>query len=290
MAAQIIDGKLIAGQVKESVAGETAALREKGLVPGLAVVLVGEDPASSLYVSNKEKTAKELGMHSVQYHLPAATGQDELESLVDQLNADPAIHGILVQAPLPKGLHSDRIFQRILPAKDVDGFHPQSVGQLWLGHDALVACTPAGVMEMLDRMGIDPAGKHAVVVGRSNIVGKPMAALLLKRHATVTICHSKTPDLKETCRRADILVAAIGRLQMLTGEYVKPGAVVIDVGINPVPGTKSKVRGDVDFDSAAEVASFITPVPGGVGPMTIAMLMSNTLKAATAIWQAEGRL
>ncbi len=284
MTAQIIDGKLIAQQVKDSVAAETVRLKEKGLVPGLAVVLVGEDPASQLYVSSKEKTAHELGMHSVQHRLPATTSQAELEALVDQLNADPAIHGILVQAPLPKGLDSEAIFRRILPAKDVDGFHPENVGRLWAGQEALVACTPAGVMEILDRMGIDPAGKHAVVVGRSNIVGKPMAALLLKRHATVTICHSKTPDLLETCRRADILVAAIGKLQMLNGEYVKPGAVVIDVGINPVPGFKSKVRGDVDFDSAAQVASMITPVPGGVGPMTIAMLMSNTLKAAKAIW------
>lgn len=288
MTAQVIDGKLIAQQVKDEVAAETLALREKGLVPGLVVVLVGEDPASQVYTTNKEKTAKELGMHSVLHRLPATTSQADLERLIDELNLDPAIHGILVQSPLPKGLDSEAIFRRINPDKDVDGFHPESVGRLWIGQEALVACTPAGVMEMLKKTGVDPAGKHAVIVGRSNIVGKPMAALLLQKHATVTICHSKTPDLKETCRRADILVAAIGRLQMLNADYVKPGAVVIDVGINPVPGTKSRIRGDVDYESAAQVAGLITPVPGGVGPMTIAMLMSNTVKAAKMQWKAQG--
>ncbi|HYG59427.1 MAG TPA: bifunctional methylenetetrahydrofolate dehydrogenase/methenyltetrahydrofolate cyclohydrolase FolD [Symbiobacteriaceae bacterium] len=281
MAAQIIDGKAIAQQVKDEVAAEVAQLKEKGLVPGLAVILVGEDPASQVYVSNKEKTAKELGMYSILHRLPATTSQQELEQLVDSLNADPAIHGILVQSPLPKGLNEDAIFRRVDPAKDVDGFHPVNVGRLWLGEDALVPCTPAGCMVMLEKMGVELKGKNAVVVGRSNIVGKPMAALLLAKHATVTICHSRTANLKEVCRQADVLVAAVGRLQMLNGEYVKPGAVVIDVGINPVPGTR-KIRGDVDFDSAAEVAGMITPVPGGVGPMTIAMLMSNTVKAAKA--------
>jgi len=280
MAAQVIDGKLIAQQVRDEVAQEVQSLKAKGITPGLAVVLVGEDPASQVYTSNKEKTAKELGMHSVLHRLPATTTQAELEALVDALNADPQIHGILVQSPLPKGLNMDAIVRRIKPAKDVDGFHPENVGKLWIGEDPLVACTPYGVMVMLEKMGIDPAGKHAVIVGRSNIVGKPMAALLLKKHATVTICHSKTPDLKETCRKADILVAAIGKLEMLNGEYVKPGAVVIDVGINPVPGFKTRIRGDVHYESAAEVASAITPVPGGVGPMTIAMLMFNTVKAA----------
>lgn len=287
MTAQIIDGKAIAQLVRAEVAAEAARLREQGKVPGLAVVIVGDDPASKLYVSSKEKTAKELGMHSVQIQLPATASQAELEAVVDRLNTDSSIHGILVQAPLPKGLDSEAIFRRISPAKDVDGFHPENVGRLWIGQDGLVACTPAGVMVLLQKMGVDPAGRHAVVVGRSNIVGKPMAALLLKQNATVTICHSRTPDLKETCRNADILVAAIGKLQMLSGDYVKPGAVVIDVGMNPVPGTKSKVRGDVDFDSAAEVAGMITPVPGGVGPMTIAMLMSNTLKAAKVQWAAD---
>lgn len=280
MAAQVIDGKAIAAQVREEVAREVAALKAEGVTPGLAVVLVGDDPASQVYTANKERTARELGMHSVLHRLPVTTTQEELERLVDELNADPAIHGILVQSPLPKGLNMDAIVQRIRPDKDVDGFHPVNVGKLWIGEDALIACTPAGVMEMLDRVGVDPAGKHAVVVGRSNIVGKPMAALLLRRHATVTICHSKTPDLKETCRRADILVAAVGRLQMLNAEYIKPGAVVIDVGINKVPGYKNRIRGDVDFESASQVAGMITPVPGGVGPMTIAMLMVNTVKAA----------
>lgn len=283
MTAQNIDGKAIAQMVKDEVAAEVAALRDRGVTPGIAVVLVGEDPASVVYTSNKERTAKELGMHSILHRLPATTSQAELESLVDQLNADPQIHGILVQDPLPKGLDGDAIVLRIKPEKDVDGFHPVNVGRLWQGEDALYPCTPYGVMVMLDKMGVNPSGKHAVIVGRSNIVGKPMAALLLKAHATVTVCHSRTPDLKETCRRADILVAAVGRLQMLTAEYVKPGAVVIDVGINPVPGTKSKIRGDVDYESAAEVAGMITPVPGGVGPMTIAMLMANTVKAAKAL-------
>lgn len=287
MAAQVIDGKLIAQQVREEVAAGVATLKEQGITPGLVVVIVGEDPASQVYVNNKEKTAKELGMHSVQHRLPATTTQAELEALIDQLNADPTIHGILVQSPLPKQIDADAIFRRILPAKDVDGFHPENVGRLWLGHDALVACTPAGVMVMLEKMGVVIAGKHAVVVGRSNIVGKPMAALLLAKHATVTICHSRTPNLTEVCQSADILVAAVGKLNMLNAEHVKPGAIVIDVGINPVPGTKSKIRGDVDYESAAEVAGMITPVPGGVGPMTIAMLMANTLKACRAITGAR---
>lgn len=283
MTAQVIDGKAIAQMVKDEVAADVAALRERGLTPGIAVVLVGEDPASMVYTSNKERTAKELGMHSVLHRLPATTTQAELESLVDQLNANPKIHGILVQDPLPKGLDSDSIVRRIRPQKDVDGFHPENVGRLWQGEEALYPCTPHGVMVMLEKIGVSPAGKHAVIIGRSNIVGKPMAALLLKAHATVTICHSRTPDLKETCRSADILVTAVGRLQMVNADYVKPGAVVIDVGINPVPGTKSKIRGDVDFESAAGVAGSITPVPGGVGPMTIAMLMANTVKAAKAL-------
>lgn len=282
----MIDGKLIAQQVKEELKAETARLAAQGKVAGLAVVLVGDDPASALYVTSKEKTARELGMHSEQHRLPVSTTQAELAALVDQLNADERIHGILVQSPLPAGLDQDAIFRRILPAKDVDGFHPENVGRLWQGHDTLVACTPAGVMVLLAHMGVDPAGKHAVVVGRSNIVGKPMAALLLQRNATVTICHSKTPDLQAVCRTADILIAAVGKLELLTGEYIKPGAVVIDVGINPVPGFKSKIRGDVQFESAAQVAGMITPVPGGVGPMTIAMLMANTLKAAKAIWRS----
>ncbi|HWI66000.1 MAG TPA: bifunctional methylenetetrahydrofolate dehydrogenase/methenyltetrahydrofolate cyclohydrolase FolD [Symbiobacteriaceae bacterium] len=280
MAAQIIDGKAIAQLVKEEVAAEVAKLKEQGITPGLVVIQVGEDPASTVYVTNKERTAKELGMYSVMHRLPAETTQAELEALIDQLNADPAVHGILIQSPLPKGLNEESAFRRVLPYKDVDGFHPENVGKLWLGDEALVPCTPAGCMVMLEKLGVELKGKKAVVVGRSNIVGKPMAALLLAKHATVTICHSRTADLPAVCREADVLVAAVGRLQMIKGDWVKPGAVVIDVGINPVPGTKNKIRGDVDFDSAAEVAGAITPVPGGVGPMTIAMLMSNTVKAA----------
>lgn len=280
MSAAVIDGKQVAAQVLEEVGREVEQLKAAGVTPGLAVVLVGDDPASQVYTSNKERTARELGMHSVLYRLPATSTQDEVADLVRTLNRDPAIHGILVQSPLPKGLDMDAVVRLIDPLKDVDGFHPENVGRLWTGQDGLVPCTPAGVMRLLEAYGVDPKGKHAVVVGRSNIVGKPMAALLLARHATVTICHSRTPDLAETCRRADILVAAVGKLQMITGEYVKPGAVVIDVGINPVPGFKKRIRGDVDFDSAAEVAGLITPVPGGVGPMTIAMLMANAVKAA----------
>lgn len=283
MTAQIIDGKAIAQQVQDEVAAEVVRLKERGLTPGLAVILVGENPASVSYVTNKERTAAQLGMHSVLYRLPETTSQAELEALVDQLNADPAIHGILVQSPLPKGLDEERVFRRVNVAKDVDGFHPENVGKLWLGDDALVPCTPAGCMVLLEKMGVDLKGKHAVVVGRSSIVGKPMAALLLAKHATVTICHSRTANLADVCRSADVLVAAVGKLQMIPGDWVKPGAVVIDVGINPVPGYKTRIRGDVDFDSAAEVAGMITPVPGGVGPMTIAMLMANTVKAAKAI-------
>jgi methylenetetrahydrofolate dehydrogenase (NADP+)/methenyltetrahydrofolate cyclohydrolase len=289
MAPVIIDGKSVAAQVRQEVAFVVDELKGQGLTPGLAVVLVGEDPASQVYTANKERTAKELGMHSVMHRLPAATSQPALEALIDQLNSDSTIHGILVQSPLPKGLDMEAIVRRVDPAKDVDGFHPINVGRLWIGEETLVACTPLGVMVMLEKMGIDPAGKHAVVVGRSNIVGKPMAALLLAKHATVTICHSRTPDLRAVCREADILVAAVGRLQMIDETYIKPGAVVIDVGINPVPGTKSKIRGDVDLEKAQQVAGMITPVPGGVGPMTIAMLMANTLKAAKAQWRAMGR-
>lgn len=288
MAAQIIDGKAMAQRVKAEVSAETTRLRERGLVPGLAVIRVGDDPASETYVNNKERTARELGMYAVQYHLPAATTQRELEALVAELNEEGRIHGILVQSPLPAGLDLDRVICRILPAKDVDGFHPENVGRLWSGQEGLFPCTPVGLMRMLDEMGVDPAGKHAVVVGRSNIVGRPTAGLLLRRNATVTLCHSKTVDLPAICRQADILVTAVGQLKMVQGDWIKPGAVVLDVGINHVPGTKSRVRGDVDFDAAVAVAGMITPVPGGVGPMTIAMLMANTLKAAKGIWRGVG--
>lgn len=278
--AVLIDGKSIAESVRADLGARIARLIEQGVRPGLAVILVGEDPASVLYVTQKEKVAAELGMHATLHRLPATTTQGELEELVDQLNADPAIHGILIQSPLPAGLQIKPLFQRVSPAKDVDGLNHINVGRLWSGDDGLFPCTPLGVIELLDRMGVEIAGKRAVVVGRSDLVGKPVAGLLLQRDATVTLCHSKTANLKELCLTAEILVTAIGKLHLLDGSYVRPGAVVIDVGINPVPGYKTRVRGDIEFESAAQVASMITPVPGGVGPMTIAMLMVNVVKAA----------
>lgn len=278
--AVIIDGKRIAESVRADLGARIARLAERGVRPGLAVILVGDDPASVLYVTQKERVAAELGMHAVLHRLPATTKQTELEALIDQLNADPAIHGILLQSPLPAPLQIKPLFQRVSPAKDVDGLHHVNVGRLWSGDEGLFPCTPLGVIELLDRMGVEIAGKRAVVVGRSDLVGKPIAGLLLQRDATVTLCHSKTQNLKELCLTAEILVTAVGRLHLLDGSYVRPGAVVIDVGINPVPGYKTRVRGDIEFDSAAEVASLITPVPGGVGPMTIAMLMVNVVVAA----------
>ncbi|MGB4187675.1 MAG: bifunctional methylenetetrahydrofolate dehydrogenase/methenyltetrahydrofolate cyclohydrolase FolD, partial [Limnochordia bacterium] len=245
--------------------------------PGLAVVLVGDNPASQLYVKMKQKACLEVGIHSEEHRLPASISQGRLLGLIDQLNSDPRIHGILVQLPLPDGLDEEEVIMRIRPEKDVDGFHPINVGRLAIGADTYVPCTPAGVMKMLDWINYDPAGKKAVVVGRSNIVGKPVAQLLLKRNATVTICHSHTKDLMDECRQADILVAAVGRPQMIKADWVKPGAAVIDVGINKIG---KKTVGDVDFDNVKEVAGWITPVPGGVGPMTIAMLLANTVRAA----------
>jgi methylenetetrahydrofolate dehydrogenase (NADP+)/methenyltetrahydrofolate cyclohydrolase len=273
----IIDGKKVAAQVKERAAERVAALKSRGVEPGLAVILVGDDPASRSYVDMKERDCAQVGIRSIDVRLPMDTPQAELESLVDRFNADPAVHGILVQLPLPNGLDAEAVIARIAPEKDVDGFHPVSIGRLVRGLPALHACTPAGVMELLRAYGIDPRGKRAVVVGRSVIVGKPMALLLLQADATVTVCHSKTADLRAVCREADILVAAIGRAKMIDASYVKPGAVVIDVGINRV---ESGLVGDVDFDSVAPIASAITPVPGGVGPMTRAMLMANTVAAA----------
>lgn len=278
--AVIIDGKAIAESVRADLGARIARLLERGVRPGLAVILVGEDPASVLYVTQKAKVAEELGLHAILHRLPASTTQSELERLVDQLNADPQVHGILIQSPLPAGLRIKELFQRVLPTKDVDGLHHVNVGRLWSGDEGLFPCTPLGVIELLDRMGVEIAGKRAVVVGRSDLVGKPVAGLLLQRNATVTLCHSKTPNLQELCQTAEILVTAVGRLHLLDGSYIRPGAVVIDVGINPVPGYKTRVRGDIEFDSAAEVASMITPVPGGVGPMTIAMLMVNVVTAA----------
>jgi methylenetetrahydrofolate dehydrogenase (NADP+)/methenyltetrahydrofolate cyclohydrolase len=279
VSAQLIDGKVVAKAVKEEVRSRVEALKARGIRPGLATVLVGDDPASHVYVRNKQRTCEELGMHSVGHNLPATTSQADMLALIDRLNRDPAIHGILVQLPLPKPLRSEPILYAVSPDKDVDGLHPVNIGKLMMGEPRFVPCTPAGIMAMLDYYKLPIEGKTAVVVGRSNLVGKPAAMLLLHRHATVTICHSKTPDLAAVCRRADILVAAMGKARFIRGEMVKEGAVVIDVGINRQPD--GKLVGDVDFEAAAARASWITPVPGGVGPMTIAMLMQNTMLAAS---------
>lgn len=283
---KIIDGKEISRQIKEEVGREVERLKQDGCTPGLAVILVGNDPASASYVGSKERTVKALGMHSEVIRMAEETSESELLGEIDRLNGDPAIHGILVQLPLPKQIDEQRIISAISPDKDVDGFHPINAGKLMAGLDAFVPCTPLGIMVMLERSGVSIKGKHAVVVGRSNIVGKPMSMLLLQQDATVTICHSKTADLPSVTKQADILVAAVGREGMINKEHVKDGAVVIDVGINR--GEDGKLRGDVDFDAVLPVASKITPVPGGVGPMTIAMLMSNTLESARRAFK-EGR-
>ncbi len=278
MSATMISGKEISAKLRLSVKAQADALRAKGVVPGLAVILAGDDPASAIYVRNKEKACEECGFYSEKYVLPAETSQDELLSLIAKLNADPRIHGILCQLPLPAHISEQAVILAIDPAKDVDAFHPVNVGRIMTGDYDFVPCTPAGVMAMLDECGIDPKGKHCVVVGRSNIVGKPMSMLLLHRHGTVTICHSRTKDLADVCRSADILVAAVGKAGFITADMVKEGAVVIDVGINRTP--EGKVVGDVCTAEVAEKASYLTPVPGGVGVMTITMLMQNTLKAA----------
>jgi len=283
MTAKIIDGKAFAARVRGEVAAHVARLKaEHGLVPGLAVVLVGEDPASQVYVGAKGKSTVEVGMASFEHKLAADTSEAGLLALIGRLNADPAVHGILVQLPLPSHLNSDLVINAIDPAKDVDGFHISNVGLLGTGQKSMVPCTPLGCLMMLRDHHGSLAGMEAVVVGRSNIVGKPMAQLLLGDSCTVTIAHSKTRDLAATCRRADILVAAVGRPEMIPGDWVRPGATVIDVGINRIttPEGKAKLVGDVHFDSAAKVAGAITPVPGGVGPMTIACLLANTLTAA----------
>jgi methylenetetrahydrofolate dehydrogenase (NADP+) / methenyltetrahydrofolate cyclohydrolase len=286
MGATIIDGKAFAARLRERVAGHVARMREEhGLTPGLAVVLVGEDPASQVYVRNKGRQTQEAGMASFEHRLPATTNQAELLALVERLNADPKVHGILVQLPLPPQISADLVINAISPAKDVDGFHISNVGLLATGQKAMVPCTPLGCLMLLrDHLG-SLQGAEAVVVGRSNIVGKPMAQLLLGDSCTVTIAHSRTRDLPAVCRRAEILVAAVGRPGMIGGDWLKPGATVIDVGINRVPAPEkgdgaSRLVGDVDFDSAAAVAGAITPVPGGVGPMTIACLLANTVTAA----------
>ena len=276
--AKLINGKEVSLAVQERIRKETEALKEKGITPGLAVVIVGDDPASRTYVNNKKKACERVGFHSEEYALPATTTQEELLALVKELNQRPEINGILVQSPLPKGLDEKMIVENIDPNKDVDAFHAVNVGKIMIGDFSFLPCTPAGVIELLDYEGIDIAGKECVVLGRSNIVGKPMAMLLLHRNGTVTICHSRTKNLQEVCSRADILVAAVGKPGFVTGDTVREGAVVIDVGINR--NAEGKLCGDVDFDSVAPKAAYLTPVPGGVGPMTIAMLMQNTLTAA----------
>ncbi len=274
---KIIDGKIISASVKERVKAEVSALKEKGITVGLAVIIVGEDPASKVYVSNKKKACENLGIISEEYALPESTTNEELLALIEELNSKPSINGILCQLPLPSHLDEKLIINSIDPEKDVDAFHPFNVGRIMIGDFDFLPCTPAGVMEMLKYENIDVEGKNCVVIGRSNIVGKPMNMLLLHQNGTVTVCHSKTKNLKEVCKNADILVAAVGRPKFVTEDMVKKGAVVIDVGINRVDG---KLCGDVDFENVKNKASAITPVPGGVGPMTIAMLMQNTLTAA----------
>ena len=277
MAATMIDGRAVAKAFKEEIAEKTAQMIAGGIQPHLAVVLVGENPASQVYVRNKENGCIKAGIRSTVIRLDEGCTQEELEKTVTSLNEDASVHGILVQLPLPRHLDEARVLRLIDPDKDVDGFHAMNSGRLMNGQPGFVPCTPLGVMKLLESYGIDPAGKHAVVIGRSNIVGKPMAMLLLQANATVTVCHSRTQNLKEITKQADILVAAVGRANFVTADMVKPGAVVIDVGINRVDG---KIVGDVDYDAVSEVAGYITPVPGGVGQMTIAMLLSNTLDAA----------
>ena len=278
MSAQLLDGKLMSDELRVRIAERVAALKKKGVHPGLAVILVGEDPASQIYVRNKEKGCEQVGMKSVTIRLPEATTQAELEGNIRALNADASIHGILVQLPLPRHLDEAAALAVIVPEKDVDGFHIQNAGKLLNGLNGVIACTPKGALEMIRRTGVDLNGKEAVVVGRSNIVGKPMAMLLLQQNCTVTMCHSRTADLASHTRRADVLVAAVGKAKFITADMVKPGAIVIDVGINR--NAEGKVVGDVDFDAVKEVAGWITPVPGGVGRMTITMLLENTVEAA----------
>jgi methylenetetrahydrofolate dehydrogenase (NADP+)/methenyltetrahydrofolate cyclohydrolase len=278
MCAQIIEGKKISDLIREEMITETAALKEKGIIPGLAVVLVGEDPASKVYVGSKEKACQQLGFYSEVHRLAADTSEEDLLAVIERLNNQSTINGILVQLPLPKHINEKAVIDAIAVDKDVDGFHPESVGNLVIGDDSLLPCTPAGVIELIKRSGVDIPGKHAVVIGRSNIVGKPVAMLLLRENATVTICHSRTANMEEIAKQADILVVAIGKAKAIDSKFVKPGAIVIDVGINRLEN--GKLAGDVDFDDCLETAGFITPVPGGVGPMTITLLMKNTITAA----------
>lgn len=276
---QIIDGKAISTAIKEELKVKVAEMKQNGQNACLAVIQVGNDPASSVYVNNKKKACEFIGIESRAFELPESTTQEELLSIIKQLNEDENVNGILVQLPLPKHIDEDLVIKTISPAKDVDGFHPQSVGALCIGQEGYVSCTPAGIIQLLKRSNIEIAGKECVIIGRSNIVGKPMSLLMLRENATVTITHSKTKDLKEVCKRADILIVAIGRPKMITADYVKEGAVVIDVGIHR--NENNKLCGDVDFESVAPHCQAITPVPGGVGPMTIAMLMNNCVESAS---------
>lgn len=276
--AEIINGKEIAAQIKEELKQKAADYKKRGIEVTLAVIQVGNDPASGVYVNNKKKACEYIGIRSLAYELAEETTEEELLALIASLNAKQEVNGILVQLPLPKHIDEDKVIQAIDPGKDVDGFHPQSVGALCIGQPGFVSCTPAGIIELLKRSGVEIAGKECVVIGRSNIVGKPMALLMLREHATVTIAHSRTKNLPEVCRRADILIVAVGKPKMITREYVKEGAVVIDVGIHR--NENNKLCGDVDYDDVASVCSKITPVPGGVGPMTIAMLMHNCMTSA----------
>ena len=276
--AKLLMGKEVAKRIKNELREEVTALKAKGINPGLAVIIVGDDPASRIYVNNKKKACEECGIYSEEYALPGQTSEADLLELIGVLNKSDKISGILVQLPLPKGIDEKKVIDAIDPKKDVDAFHPINVGKIMVGDFDFVPCTPAGVMELIKESGIDPCGKECVVVGRSNIVGKPMAMLLLHKNGTVSICHSKTTNLCEKTKKADILVVAVGKANFITGDMIKPGAVVIDVGMNRLEN--KKLAGDVDFESAEKVAGAITPVPGGVGPMTIAMLMKNTVKAA----------
>ncbi len=286
MSATIIDGKAIAAQVRGEVAAKVSALKEKGITPCLAVILVGENPASVSYVTGKQKALAEVGMADRSMHLPESTSEEELLKIIDDLNKDNSVHGILVQLPLPKHINEEKVLLAIDPAKDVDGFHPVNVGNLVIGKKAFLPCTPHGIIVLLEKMGIETSGKHAVVIGRSNIVGKPVSLLLARKetNCTVTICHTGTKDIASFTRQADIIIAASGHPHTVTKDMVKPGAVVIDVGVNRIPDSTKKsgfrLVGDTDYADLLETASFITPVPGGVGPMTIAMLMFNTLEAA----------
>jgi methylenetetrahydrofolate dehydrogenase (NADP+)/methenyltetrahydrofolate cyclohydrolase len=278
MPARILDGKALAAQIRTGLKAKVAALVRHGVTPGLAVILAGDDPASKVYVRNKTSACEEVGVRSQQIDYPASVTQEELIARIRKLNADPAVHGILVQLPLPKGIDSARVLAAVAPEKDVDGFHESNLGALLAGKPRVVPCTPAGVMRLLEHAGVALAGKHAVVIGRSNIVGKPVALLLLQKDATVTICHSKSRNLEMETGKADILIAAVGRAKLVTAAMVKPGAVVIDVGVNRL--ADGKLAGDVDYAAVREVAGMITPVPGGVGPMTVAMLIHNAVNAA----------